>query len=117
MPPGVNENMIPGNRPEDLAEEHFWTAFEEKLAEEGIKVPDGENDTLDAWNADWFIRAVDMARNMGYNLGYAEGEGDRMIAAAFEAEELDGLLDRAMDEFRKKMHAIITEIGKKHADE
>jgi len=117
MPPGVNEWDIPGNRPEDVMEEHFWTAFEHKLAEENIEVPDGENDSFDAWNSDWFIRAVDMARNMGYNLGYAQGEGDAQMAEAYHEMKTHEVLDNVMNEFRTKLHDLITEMSKKYEHE
>src|SRR5262245_66174836 len=118
MPPGVNEWDIPGNRPEDVMEERFWSEFEDKLEEKGIDVPDGTQafivEPVDAWNSTWFVEAVAVAREMGYNLGYAQGQGDRSMAEAYEEMEIDDKIQDAVREMNDKLHSIITDLRKKH---
>lgn len=63
--------MIPGNRPEDLAEEAFWTALEERLAAQGVAMPEGD---------DW-TTAIDIARSMAYEAGYGDGQADAALEA------------------------------------
>lgn len=81
LPPGVHEGMIPGNRPDDVAEDQFWATYEEKLGEAGVQVPD------DAWQSDWFVEAVRIGRDMGYNGGYGEGVNDARLDEAMRQEE------------------------------
>lgn len=76
MPPGVNTNMIPGNRPEDLAEEAFYDALYEKLTEDQQRFLDMHDDTLAP-----IINAVrDLAMTEGYNQAKQDADIDRMLA-------------------------------------
>jgi hypothetical protein len=121
MPPGVNENMIPGNRPEDVANERFWSEFEDKLEERGIDVPDGSQEFIqepvDAWNSTWFVEAVVLARDMGYNLGYAQGEGDATMADVYSDMEIDDKIQEAVRMLSDRLHGIITEVRKNNDNE
>lgn len=89
LPPGVSENDIPGNRPEDVAEERFWTQLDERFIREY-----GEPakrwlticEDLDPDDMIWdYVRlAKDMSYEHGYNEGVAEaymemGEGMRKV--------------------------------------
>ena len=92
MPPGVTTDMIPGNRPDDLKEDAFWQAFGEKLAQQKVVIPEEgelvEQDTkVDLWNSDLFCQAVTIARDMGSDDGYQQGQNDELMAqSAFECE-------------------------------
>lgn len=76
MPPGVGVNDIPGNRPEDIELEAFWTALDEKFkAEYGDArfqkwlrlVEDDEAEDL-------IFDMVNIARELSYHRGYNEGK-------------------------------------------
>jgi len=67
LPPGVSENMIPGNRPEELAEEQWWNDFEEKVNKADLAIP------AMTWDEPWFVGAVNLAKEMGYEEGYIDG--------------------------------------------
>jgi len=69
MPPGVTTNMIPGNRPEDLAEEEFWDKLTGKLMEE-LKMEELED--FDPFTE----KAIEIARDLGYQRGFNEGSAD-----------------------------------------
>src|SRR5262245_22826082 len=70
LPPGVTMSMIPGNRPEDLAEEEFWEAFEDKLTEAQIVAfgdlpAGGSANTVSVdvlWDNTDFVKLVQIAR-------------------------------------------------------
>jgi hypothetical protein len=74
LPPGVTENMIPGNRPEDMAEEAFWEALYDGLTTERVE----------AIEADEFLqRILIKARDLGNQAGYDEAQS---VAYAQEVE-------------------------------
>lgn len=92
LPPGVNVTDIPGNRPEDSADEEFLEALDRRFVEEN---PDQE-----AWGElpDDFVepvwKLVLLARDMGYTQGRQDAENDHQLAQAFReeaemAEQLD----------------------------
>lgn len=68
LPPGVSEGMIPGNRPEELAYEEWWNKFEAKVDASDFSIPS------DIWDSEWFVSAIDLAKDMGYDDGFSEGE-------------------------------------------
>lgn len=72
LPPGVGVNDIPGNRPEDLAEEEFW----EKLGEMCPDVPGW------MWDDEAVQSLVESARDLAYSAGYSQGSADEAVAAA-----------------------------------
>jgi hypothetical protein len=74
LPPGVSTNMIPGNRPEDEAEERFWGLLEQKCDEKKIAVP------ADIWDEEWFVRTVELATEMGFEEGYATGVAEERLS-------------------------------------
>jgi len=92
MPPGVNVSDIPGNRPEDEAEEVFWDELEKKLTL--IKVAQDNESVIpvidaigDNWDEDWFVQAISKARDMGFDAGYNQGCADEsMQISGFEME-------------------------------
>lgn len=45
LPPGVNEGMIPGNRPEDIAWENLHEGIDQDASMEGMS----DIDTMVAW--------------------------------------------------------------------
>lgn len=94
LPPGVSENMIPGNRPEDGDDEAFWELFLTKLGELGITsiaIPVG---TIPPWmkiddlcESEEFVKVVQLARDMGHLHGFLLGNDEAiMCEAQFEME-------------------------------
>lgn len=82
MPPGVNVNDIPGNRPEDEAEERFWDALLTNLQYEGFDTAE-----LDALIDRRIVRrAIQVAQLYGYGQGHSDGYAEAEIDA-FEAQE------------------------------
>jgi hypothetical protein len=77
MPPGVSVNDIPGNRPEDLAEEAWW----EKLGEICPDVPE------EIWDDERVQKLVESARDLAYSTGYQEGRADEQVAEAGRESE------------------------------
>jgi len=79
LPPGVTEGMIPGNRPEDLAEEEFWETLDNQLEDSHAKhlqpVWDGDNQPL----IEAIHRYAEIARDLGYQRGVNEGRGEAMM--------------------------------------
>lgn len=81
MPPGVSVSDIPGNRPEDLAEEAWW----EKLGELNPDVPQ------EIWDDEKVQKLVESARDLAYSAGYAEGRDDQRSVerAVWESDSVD----------------------------
>jgi hypothetical protein len=74
LPPGVSTNMIPGNRPEDEAEENFWDTFEQRCDEKKIAIP------ANIWDENWFVNAVELANEMGLEEGFATGVAEERLS-------------------------------------
>src|SRR5215831_14585339 len=95
MPPGVNTNMIPGNRPEDLLEEAFWAAFEAKLDEKKctgftLDQPGRSANFVsldDLWDNAAFVEVIGIARDLGFDHGYGQGQND--MAMEISSREMD----------------------------
>jgi hypothetical protein len=83
LPPGVNANMIPGNRPEDDDEDAFWDLLDAEMQKteewdtiQGLlygAVPDENRERAVAT----YVR---LARDIGYKRGYQEGLADTGLA-------------------------------------
>jgi hypothetical protein len=89
LPPGVSVNDIPGNRPEDEAEEAFWSELDKKFAE---KFPQYEEDIEYVFSHDLdeaVARYVEMARDMGYSKGYDDGVNDLGQAEYWQERQED----------------------------
>jgi len=87
--------MIPGNRPEDLAEEEFWEMLMEKLIEAGFD----ESDVGDMSSEESLTtKAIEIARDMGYTRGFNEGRDEERMAQSYKEEERSRLLDRQAQE-------------------
>jgi hypothetical protein len=69
LPPGCNTSDIPGNRPEDAAEEAFWDAFTARCEEEGIDMAPIDPDSSTA-------KLITIARDLGLNEGFGQGRDD-----------------------------------------
>lgn len=77
LPPGVTTNMIPGNRPEDIAAE----AFQEELGEvTGNLLPDDVFEKLCLW--------LDEKMGAAYSSGYEDGRFEAQMEQA-QKEESD----------------------------
>lgn len=78
MPLGVSTNDIPGNRPEDIAEEKFWEVLS-RLAPDD-KLPE-------EWYEDEGIaELVKIAHDLGYEAGRADGIAEEQITRALAEE-------------------------------
>jgi len=95
MPPGVNTNMIPGNRPEDMEEEAFWIKLDEDFDKwckaqkkpkfaEAIQYIANSDDLAEA-----FQYYVEMARDMGYDKGSKDAYYEEQMAQSAFDEEVD----------------------------
>jgi hypothetical protein len=78
LPPGVSESMIPGNRPEDEAEERFWEELFKRSPDDFL--PE------EWWEDQGIQKLVLVVRDMAYNLGFAEGRQEEQMAQAHECE-------------------------------
>jgi hypothetical protein len=72
LPPGVTVGMIPGNREEDMKDYEFWQEFEKKTKE--TPIPN------DAYDAEWFIEAIEIAKQMGYDEGFNDGRDQERLS-------------------------------------
>lgn len=85
LPPGVNESMIPGNTPQDMAEDAFWDELDKRFDKENpefYKTIDALFEREEVEEA--LIAYVIMARDIGYNAGYSDGDAERSMEQAFE---------------------------------
>lgn len=78
LPPGCSVSDIPGNRPEDLAEEAFWEALADKA--DGLDLPDG-----------WYRSAehpvaklIEIVREIVYRRGFSDGYMEALIDQSIE---------------------------------
>ena len=78
LPPGVSVGMIPGNRPEDIAEEAFWETLTERAPSDLL--PE------EWWDDGGLAALVKIARD----LGYAEGYNDGSLEADLERMHREG---------------------------
>jgi hypothetical protein len=77
LPPGVSENMIPGNRPEDAEDERFWNALYQKLSDLGWaekRIESLEDNTS-------IQQVIQVTREIAYAIGVAEGQADGELTA------------------------------------
>jgi len=90
LPPGVSVSDIPGNRPEDIAEQAFWEELDLKfyndhpeMAAKLQPVWDGHDQEL----IDAVVKYAEIARTMGYTAGSNETAADESLAQAAKEEE------------------------------
>ena len=80
MPPGVNPSDIPGNRPEDIEEERYWSHLDKKFEEVHGKGWMDRIDKLlsegDPRDNEAILDYVQMARDISYSAGYKQGQHD-----------------------------------------
>ena len=79
--------MIPGNRPEDFIEEDFWEELYTRLNKLGLKSDDIESVDADSL----IVKAIKIARDLGYTRGYDEGTNDARMEIAMR--EMDAAED------------------------
>ena len=90
LPDGVTENMIPGNRPEDLREDSFWEAFFERLDKEkgrwNIDFDKLALDCLGQYWADHYLITIigTVARDLGYDQGFGDGKAEAQMSQMAE---------------------------------
>jgi hypothetical protein len=97
LPPGVSESDLPGNRPEDEEEEHFFEELYSKFEKERpddhkvIMSPllDRHTDAISAFAA--------MAFEMGKLRGYADARADAEVIKAMEESESPWTLAQLAD--------------------
>jgi flagellar biosynthesis/type III secretory pathway protein FliH len=92
LPPGVTPNMIPGNRPEDEAEERFWDELASRMGVEGDLAARAVYDQVG--NDENLARVVELARDMGYEQGMQDGRAEEQMAQA--SEQADAPLSLAL---------------------
>jgi len=122
MPPGVNVNDIPGNRPEDEMEEAFWAELEKKLTL--IKVAQDNESVIpvieaigDNWDEDWFVQAISKARDMGFDAGYNQGVADEaMQIGGYESEVWERAQTWLEDNKTASARAYISQLAKIRAE-
>lgn len=85
LPPGCNVSDIPGNRPEDTAEEAFWDALTERCKEAGPHTARNLERLLNAPHD--YMRVIRLARDLGLMEGFAQGRDEERMAQA-EADAL-----------------------------
>ena len=76
LPPGVTESMIPGNRPEDIAEEEFWDVLDERFAKKHKSLSRQIHALMEASHSGMIPKYAAMARDIGYERGFAEGRAE-----------------------------------------
>lgn len=85
LPPGVSVSDIPGNRPEDAAEDEFWQAMELAAIERGgQELADAIAEVADTDEGQEALLAV---RDFAFARGYDEGQSDAGIEAALAEAE------------------------------
>jgi hypothetical protein len=97
LPPGVTESMIPGNRPEDLAEEAFWDALFTKLLEAGFT--QSAIDAIDEQTSPLSWKAIEIARDLGHAAGYNDGKAEAELAISTEEMHIGELLQEWLENF------------------
>lgn len=87
LPPGVTEDMLPGNRPEDEEDERFWNALYEALIRTGRNRDPRTDRAVELMEADLSVgdgAALDLivseARRIAYDQGFAEGRDEAASA-------------------------------------
>jgi hypothetical protein len=97
LPPGVTPSMIPGNRPEDEAEERFWEALPEhvNLQDASGRSVAADPEVIVARLQDPIVYAlVSAARDLAWNTGLQEGRAEEQMAQA--AEQADAPVSLAL---------------------
>lgn len=73
LPPGVSENMIPGNRPEDALEDEFWDHLINKVEDAKLELPE-------EWYDDpKLIAMIGFVRELEYTRGYNDGTQETLF--------------------------------------
>jgi hypothetical protein len=98
LPPGVSENDIPGNRPEDEEEAQFWTDLNNKFRAENPPAYDQITHPANRASMDDAIMAYAlMAYEMGKVRGYADARDDAEVIKAMEESESPWTLAQQAD--------------------
>jgi hypothetical protein len=92
LPPGVSVNMIPGNRPEDDAEERFWDQLYGRLLAEGHghrRIDFLMDNVMCEESAASRLtrRAIELARDLGYEQGVADGRMEEQMDRCHREQE------------------------------
>lgn len=82
LPPGCETHHIPGNRPEDEAEEQFWSALFERLDAAPEEIMSKLGDDFDVLNEEPWVTVILAARDVGWDTGFAEGRAEEQLAQA-----------------------------------
>lgn len=97
LPPGVSDNMIPGNRPEDEEWDKFLDLLQKKtqdeIEEKELHFP---NLPEDWWEDDGVMLMVRHARDIGYEAGFTDGKDEARLSQVEDE-------DRRHEEKRKQM--------------
>ena len=80
LPPGMNVNDIPGNRPEDELEDLFWEELNKRFQQEYHHHVNTIVNLMDiAVLEDALVCYVRLARDIGYQRGYNEGVDEKRM--------------------------------------
>lgn len=85
LPPGCRVSDIPGNRPEDEANEVFWDILIGKMKEnhKGLSTPE------EAWyENDELIKLVEITRTLAFAEGFEQGRAEGQIEASTMMEAM-----------------------------
>jgi hypothetical protein len=83
LPPGVSVNDIPGNRPEDVAEEKFFNELDKRLMAVNVTVKSLHDEVPEfLWDTPWFVQVITIARDIGYAEGYNAGKLEAELVAS-----------------------------------
>ena len=132
MPPGVTTNMIPGNRPEDAAEEAFWELLATKLDEAKITAialdkpaPSANSVSVDdLWDTTEFVKIIQIARDIGHQMGYYEGQNEQSMADAYFEMEIDEVMRDWLEEhpqafakaYLAKLGQVVSDMKRRNRD-
>lgn len=105
LPPGVNVNDIPGNRPEDEAYEVFWEKLDEEFQSRyGKKAIETIDSILASPNLDGpFINYVDLAAELAAIHAVSDYKADQELEHSYAEERLDIENAKMQTEYMKRL--------------
>jgi hypothetical protein len=95
LPPGVTERMLPGNTPEDEAEEAFFETVYDRLAVKHGAGPLGQL-TDDESTEELLHSAIGIARDIAYAKGMQDERDSAALEKHFDAESRERLADELL---------------------
>jgi hypothetical protein len=90
LPPGVSENMIPGNRPKDDDDELFWEEWAARMAKESFDTGPITPHRVSSAVIEGLLedvvtrRGLELARDLAWNIAFQEGRAEEQMAQGLE---------------------------------